>query len=203
MPSVSYIVSAFERPDCLPCCLWSLKIQTDPDFEVIVADNALDWRVQLQHQRAVEALGDSRFRHCNTAKQSTDQAWDSYWSAEWAVKHETRGAWICLPSDDSYYVPVFQQVMLTKARLDKLQLVYCDMLYDRRLAGKYKVLNTAPAPEFIDKTGFLVARDAWIGFPTKRQRWPGPSICDGQMIQELVRRGVPHGKVDEVLCVHN
>ena len=29
------------------------------------------------------------------------------------------------------------------------------------------------------------------------------SDCDGEMIAEIVRRGVRHGKVDEVLCVHN
>jgi len=201
-PRVTYIVSAFNRPERLPCVLWSLKVQTDPDFEVIVADNARTSELQEAHFEIVSSLADPRFRHHNTAFYPTP-AWDCYWSAEWLfAQGQAKGDWICLPSDDSYYVPVFQEAMLTKARADSLSLVHCDMLYDRRIGKKYQVFKTAPVPRFIDKTGFLLAREAWIGFPAKPQT-PSPSYCDGLMIEELVRRGIRHGHVDEVLCVHN
>ena len=203
-PKATYIVSAYNRPECLPCCLWSLKVQSDPDFEVIVANNAMDWQAQLEHLNVVQSLNDPRFRHVNTAKfSSRSPAWDCYWAAEWIFTHEARGEWICLPSDDSYYVPVFQQAMLEAAAHNRWQFVYSDMLYDRRLSGRYDRLLVEPRRDFIDKTGFLLHRNAWIGFPTKPTETPGPSSCDGEMAAELVRRGVAHGRVPEILVCHN
>ena len=203
MPRVTYIVSAFDRPNCLPCVLWSLKVQTDPDFEVIVADNALTPGLQILHTYLVNSLQDSRFRHVNTAQHKSSPAWDCYWSAEWIVEHEAKGEWICLPSDDSYYVPIFQEAMLAKARTHSLKLVYCEMLYDRRIGGIYSPLDVQPVPCRIDKTGFMLRRDVWIGFPNKPTEGPASSICDGLMIHDLVTRGVRHAKVEEILCVHN
>src|SRR5208337_2687043 len=43
-PHVSYIVSAYDRPDHLGCVLYSIKAQTDQSFEVIVTDNGGDER---------------------------------------------------------------------------------------------------------------------------------------------------------------
>jgi hypothetical protein len=206
MPAVTYIVSAFDRPRFLRGCLASLQVQTDPDFEVMVACNSPDPGMQLVQRDIVEPF-DHRFRFCDTdvmnAGPEGSPAWDCYWSAEWVVGNRAKGEYICLPSDDSYYVPIFQEAMLAKARAENLGLVYCDMLYDRRMCGKYGVLEVHPIVDFIDKTGFLVRRDAWIGFPAKNTIELGPSKCDGEMIEELVRRGVRHGKVEEVLVVHN
>jgi glycosyltransferase involved in cell wall biosynthesis len=201
-PRVTYIVSAFDRPDRLACCLWSLKVQTDPDFEVIVADNSTDFAIFLEHSRITNSLADRRFRHCNTSRHANSPGWDCYWSAEWIVEHEAKGEWICLPSDDSYYVPVFQEALLAAAANNNWQLVYCDMLYDRRISGRYSKLEVEPHENAIDKTGFLVHRDVWIGFPDK-PHVPQASACDGMMAAELVKRGVRHGKVSEILAVHN
>ncbi len=203
MPRVTYIVSAFNRPASLPCCLWSLKVQTDADFEVIVADNSIDRNAQLSHERAVHFLDDPRFSRVDTAKRNTSPAWDCYWSAEWVVANCARGEWICLPSDDSYYVPVFQETLLKAATEKRWKFVYCDMLYDRRMHGRYEKLDVQPWRGAIDKTGFLIRRDSWIGFPLKPTDAPRASTCDGDMAAELVKRGVPHGKVNEVLVVHN
>lgn len=201
-PKVTYVVSAFNRPDSLPCCLWSLKVQTDPDFEVIVADNAIDPALQQKHQAVVRSLRDFRFRHVNTASQATCPGWDCYWSAEWIVENVAAGKWICLPSDDSYYVPIFQRALLDAAVRHDWKFVYSDMLYDRRLSGTYSPLKVFPSPCAIDKTGFLVRRDAWIGFPNKPIARPASSCCDGEMAKALADL-VPHGKVPEILCVHN
>ena len=196
---VSYIVSAYDRPDSLPGCLWSLKIQTDQNFEVIVTDNGGTQR----NQDAVAAMNDSRFRYVNTKVVATSPAWDCYWSAEYAVSNLTRGEWICLPSDDSYYVPIFQAAMLAAARAGNWNLVYCDMLYDRKITGRYEKLDVQPTVNHIDKTGFLLRRESWIGFPDKRTDSPGPCDCDGRTIDRLRQSGIRHGKVHETLCVHN
>lgn len=207
MPAVTYIVSAFDRPRFLRCCLASLQVQTDPDFEVIVACNSADPGMQLVQVDIVNHL-DNRFSFVDTdvmnAGERGSPAWDCYWSAEWVVENLAKGEYVCLPSDDSYYVPIFQEAMLAKARAENLGLVYCDMIYDRRFGGKYSVLQVRPLTNYIDKTGFMVRRDQWIGFPAKNTIELAPSDCDGKMIEELVRRrGVQHGKVDEVLVVHN
>jgi glycosyltransferase involved in cell wall biosynthesis len=201
MPKVSYIVSAYNRPASLPCCLWSLKVQTDPDFEVIVADNGLEIAHDIRHQLAVCNLNDPRFRRVDTSN-SENPAWDSYWSAEIAVEHEACGEWLCFPSDDSYYMPIFQEALVKAAEERGWDLVYCDMIYDRRLSGKYATLDVQARVGQIDKTGFLLKREKWIGFPHK-PTVPGFSCADGEMIAQLVASGVKHGKVSEILVVHN
>ena len=201
-PAVTYIVSAYDRPQALRCCLASIQLQIDDDFECVVADNGLQ-RYQGEHARIVAELRDQRFSHVSTAWHSTTPAWDCYWSAEWIMKHGgTTGEFICLPSDDSYYVPLFQEAMLAEARACDLSLVYCDMLYDRRGHGKYHVKAVAPRVCEIDKTCFMLKRNSWIGFPNKPQQ-PISSNCDGEMIVELVSRGIRHGRVAEPLVVHN
>ena len=202
-PKVSYIVSAFDRPTSLPCCLWSLKVQSDPSFEVIVADNALREGLQLRHALAVRQLDDPRFRHVDTSNPA-NCSWDCYWSAEWLVTHgRVKGEWICCPSDDSYYVPIFQEALLDAAGKNGWDLVYSDMLYDRRIGGVYKKLDVEPRRNWIDKTGFFVKRKHWIGFPEKPTTGPQRSSCDGAMIDQLVASGIKHGKVPEILVVHN
>ena len=199
-PAVSYIVSAYDRPQSLRMTLASLQCQTDPDFEVIVADNS-EFQQQA-NRRITEDMRDVRFRHVNTGIHTTSPGWDCYWSAEWVVEHEAKGDYFCFPSDDSYYTPIFQEALLARARESRLDLVYSDMLYDRRRTGKYQVMGVQPVSCAIDKTGFLISRAVWIGFPTKPIERRS-SCADGEMIQEVVARGARHGKVDEVLVVHN
>ena len=202
-PKVTYIVGAFDRPASLPCCLWSLKVQTDPDFEVIVADNSHTLDLQEEHRKIVDSMRDVRFSHRNTAFYPVP-GWDCYWSAEWIVKNgHARGDWLCLPNDDSYYVPIFQEAMLEAATKRGWKFVYSDMLYDRRIGGRYQKLDVAPWRGAIDKTGFLIHRDVWIGFPNKASEKVA-STCDGEMANELVeQRKVRHGKVPEILVVLN
>ena len=200
-PAVSYIVSALARPQWLRCCLASLQVQSDTDFEVIVADNATDDAIVALHELVVQQMGDERFRYIRMTPHMDDARWNCYWSADWIVEHgEAKGQYICLPSDDSYYMPLFQEAMLALARAQDLGLVYCEMVYDRRGHGTYRVLSTYPCYGRIDKTGFMIRRDAWIGFIGKCER---PDDSDGVMIDELMRRGVKYGKVEEILVVHN
>jgi hypothetical protein len=205
MPKVSYIVSAYDRPAALCCCLASLALQTDFDFEVIVADNAPTFQQQVFNDTVVMHLADSRFRHLDTTVAKTCAGWDCYHSAEiangWA-----HGEWLCFPSDDSYYMPTFQEKLLSAASAHGWGLVYCDMIYDGRGAGncgQYHYVDVSPRVSRIDKTGFLVRRELFTGFPGKPSAAPGPSAADGLLVEDLVRRGVPHGKVGEPLMVHN
>jgi hypothetical protein len=202
MSKVTYVVSAFDRPWHLRCCLASLQVQTDPDFMVIVADNGNDV-TQAEHFRVVQSF-DSRFVHLDSRHYDISPGWDCYWSADWVVEHYVSSPWVCLPSDDTYYVPVFQETLLKYAEERDLQLVYCEMLYDRRGSadGRYHLCNVAASPGRIDKVGFMVKREVWQPHPQK-PLVPGPTMCDGWFIEQVVNSGIRHGKVDEPLVVHN
>jgi len=211
MPKVSYIVSAYDRPEMLRCCLASLAVQTDGDFEVLVADNAPTFKQQVLNDTAAMHLNDGRFRHYDTDCVKTCAGWDCYHSAEYVARHWAKGEWVCFPSDDSYYVPIFQEVMLYQANGLGRDMVYCDWLCDRRGhgegfgPGRYHWVNAEAKISRIDKTGFLVKRALFvdIGFPGKNMDEVKPCAADGELIEGLVRRGVPHCKVNEILMVHN
>ncbi len=213
MPKVTYVVSAYNRPEMLRCCLSSLAVQTDRDFEVIVADNASAFEMTQQHQEIVDDLRDSRFRRCDTNWVKTCAGWDCYHSAEYVAKNWAKGDWLCFPSDDSYYVPTFQQTMLYCAEKNGWDLVYCDIIRNddsvdgRKVTGAqgdyYFNWNVAPAVGGIDKTGFFVRRPFFSDFPGKATDTPIPTVCDGLFVERAVKNGVRHGKAEGILAVHN
>lgn len=207
-PNVSYIVSAYNRPAHLGCVLYSLKAQTDPSFEVIVTDNG----GLSENKQVVEKLDDERFRYIDTSKASgiqTSPAWDCYWSGEYGGAL-SKGKWLCFPSDDGYYVPVWQEKMMRLAKENDLEFVFSDMLLDRP-AGPYldppvqtqNVLVTKMLFCCLDKTGFMIKREKWIGWPTKPEDTFRGSAADGEMVDIVRRNGIRFGKLNEVLCVHN
>ena len=196
--NITYLISAYNRPDHLACCLYSLKIQTDRDFEAIVVDNSTHSQAIARNREAVHNLLDHRFhyRHVGTP--------GAYHAIEAAIPLAT-GDYLCFPSDDSYYVPTFAHALLTAARSTTppnppYDLVYSDMLYDERMFGdRYDVLTVYPRLGSIDKTGFILARHKFQPFPDK-----GPNSCsDGYLIDKLIREGITHTKVPGVFVVHS
>jgi glycosyltransferase involved in cell wall biosynthesis len=197
-PRVSYIVSCYNRPDLLPIVLYSLKVQTDDEFEVIVTDNAPDKKTQNEHRKVVASLKDKRFRHVVTAGKT--KVSDCYWSAEYGAK-SAKGDWLCFPCDDCYYVPEFQERMLEIAALYAWKLVLCDAVY-RYNTKRYAVLNMRPNLGVAAKSSFIVARDKFPGFSLKPST-SAPCAADAAMINSLVGDGVPYGTVQDVMVVHN
>lgn len=182
----------------LPVVLHCLAAQTLEDFEVIVTDNS-DPEVQRRNHRSIAHLEDARFCHFDTSHLPVN---DCYWAAEWAALHECAGNFLCFPSDDSYYVPCFAEVVLGAAERNNWDLVYCNMVYDARFNGQcYTPVNVQPMVNSIDKTGFIVRRSWFEGFPGKVSS--GPCKADGLLIESLLSRGIRHGKVSDVLMVHN
>lgn len=186
---VSFILSAFNRPTHLICALASLAIQTRP-HEIIVTDNSDDPEAKKRQNEAARDFGASWIdthiqgaRHC-------------YESAELAAPLAT-GDWLAFPSDDGYYVPGYSDTMLKAAAAGRWDLVYCDLIYDPRMGGRYGVLRVEPRLRHIDKTCFMVKRDKFEGFPDRGV------FGDGHLIESLVGRGLRHGKAPGVLLVHN
>lgn len=195
LPTISYIVSAYDRPAFLTACLASLACQTEPS-ETIVCINSQKHLVKAH----VEICKHFRVRYELTGSRAPN----GYFSSELVLK-KTSGEWFCFPSDDSLYVPCFSDLMIRAAREHKYDFVYCDMVYDpMRLVqrkGRYGVLRSQPKVGHIDKTNFIVKREWFTGWPGKRIEGGSPS--DGLLAEDLVRRGARHGKPEGILVVHN
>ena len=184
---ISFIVSAYDRPDYLRCCLASLALQTRP-HEILVACNSDTHEMYAAH--------------LDVAVQFHVPIWPTtggcYNASNEIAEHYAEGDWLCFPSDDSYYVPRFSEIMLATAEAASWDFVYCDMLYDRHPEGLYRVMNAQPRTCAIDKTNFLVKRAVFRGFPPHESDWR-----DGALAEQLVAEGVRHGKAPGVLVVHN
>jgi glycosyltransferase involved in cell wall biosynthesis len=192
-PDISFIVSCYDRPDMLRCCLASLAVQTHKNFEVIVTDNAPKASEnQLSHEGLCNAVG---------AKYINTEATGCYHSAEMGALLAS-GTFVNFPSDDSYYMPTFAEEMLKAAWEQSLEMVFCEMVYNGRWPSEsYHLMGTAPCLNHIDKTGFLIRRDKFYGFPDKGEG--GYCAADGLLIDRLVREGIKHNKVHGILAVHN
>lgn len=195
MPKISYIVSTYNDTESLPCCLWSLRAQTDQDFEVIIADNSETMKMRTAIYDAAKAIF-PRVRYVACSQPECFHAAN-------LVAQEARGEFLCFPSDDSYYMPVFGEEMLRAA--SDADFVMCHMVYDGRCGqGGYRSIPQQPKRFWCDKTGFIIRRDKFPGFPNivvKGNRME--MSADGEMAELLVSQGVSWKVIPDVLCVHN
>ena len=194
---ISLIVSTFNDTENLTCCLMSLASQTYKDMEIIVANNstelsAIDYPQELWDFCDRKSLDLPFLRNVLTGYS------EPYEAAEEAMNY-AKGDWIGFPSSDGYYMPIYLEAMMNKVGETGADFVYCDLIYDRRAGGKYKVMASQLRLGAIDKTNFLMKRSMFKEFPEKS---PG-SFSDWYMIERLIQAGAKTAKVDEVLVVHN
>lgn len=186
----SFIVSAYDRQDHLACLLYSLKVQTERDWEVIVTDNSPDAINLWVAQELAEE--DSRFGYLSTKRA------DCYEAANRAVESAT-GQYLCFPSDDGYYTPQFLEVMYAAG--EGADLVYCDAVYGGNGCPYPCLLDAAPVAGRIDKGGFLLKRELFPGFQ-------GPfgvdRAADAWLIERIAQTpGARVVKAPGILWVHN
>jgi glycosyltransferase involved in cell wall biosynthesis len=199
-PDISYIVSAFNRPELLPVCLWSIKAQSHQDFEVIVTDNATDPSIAAKHKAIVESIKDDRFKYIKTAGKI--KVSDCFWAAEYAVKHHAHGRWYCFPCDDTYYAPEFAQRMLAAAYTNNWEFVLCGMPIVGPAAGgaAYRIWES-PIHRSI-KTAFIVKAKRFVAFEDKPHKSMAAN-ADYAFGCQMQRDGVRTGIVNEPMMVHN
>lgn len=116
---------------------------------------------------------------------------------------DTKSEWLCFPNDDSYLMPFYSRIMMKEANANGWDLVYCDCVYDPRMAkGHYTVFEVSPVAGRIDKICVMVRRKAFKEFPCidHPQFW---TMADGLFVRQLVKDGVAHGKCPGVQAVHN
>ena len=201
---ISFIVSAYKRPEMLRTCLSSIAAQTYTDWEAIVTDNT-PWTEQWKNV-AVGHLIDKRIKHLDTGYKVPDPSASNpevrhtkclYTAAELGVE-QASGEWLAFPNDDTAYPPVFAERMIEHAERHGLDLVYCDLV----LGGPdiaYHFLEVRPWPCSCDKTAFIVKAKWFEGFPNKERY----SVADGLLLESLVQLGIKHGRLAECLIVHN
>ncbi len=202
MPRISFIVGCFERPGKLRTCLASLIDQTFSDIEIVVTDNSKN-PVEIEKIKELCTV-DPRIRyewtHERALKNFPRVGIPSLYDAAEEGIAATTGEWLCFPNCDSYYPPVFAERLLRYADENSLQFVFCDFVQGRPDMN-YHYFFARPEGCLIDKTCFMVKRD-W--FPAE---WPGKvelyGVADGVLVNELVAKGIRHGRLAEVLCVHN
>lgn len=168
--------------------LQSLILQKNITSEILVSNNSGSARI-------------SDICQMFEVKEIRNDEPECYSATNLLAKH-ARGRFLCFPSEEDYYTPVFGRKLLAHARRFRLQLVYCDCIYDSRYIGSYEVMRVQPIIGHIDKGGFLVKRELFKGWPDTPIAGE-PALCDGKMIEHLRGDGISFGKIPEVLWVHN
>lgn len=201
---ISFIVVAFENTNSLRTCLSSLVDQTiDPSqVEIIVCDNSIDMGPALRNKEL--CLMDPRIQYLWTEPNTKVERPGirhrrCLYTATEIGAEKSDGDWLCFPNADSYYARSFVERMFAKAAQDYLEFVYCDIVLGRH-DRPYHPRSCTPASCNIDKTNFLIRRDWFPGFTKK---WENYELADGLMVDDVVAKGIRHGKVDECLVTHN
>lgn len=203
VPDVTYIVSAYNRPLMLPVCLWSIRGQTHQNFELIVTDNAIDNGIAAQHEAAVKAMHDPRFRYVRTADKI--KVSDCYYAAEWAIANMARGTWLCFPCDDTYLMPEFASRLLAAAFQHGWEFVYCKQVVVGPVASGgagYYLWNMDLVRMMTLKTSFLIRTTSFPGFAAKPNE-SLPAAADYYLGMQMQARGAKIGSVDQIMVVHN
>jgi glycosyltransferase involved in cell wall biosynthesis len=195
-PRVSFIVSAYHRPAALRCCLSCLVLQSETSWEAIVMDNSTD-PAMIEANRA-HCRMDPRIRHFSSVENQVTLL-NCYYASEYAVEKLAAGDWVGFPSDDSLYTPYYASKLLHLADQANLELVYSNLVMEG--PDNNGVLDCEARVCMLDKTNFLVKRSRFIPWPAKHPEGLG-SCSDGELIAELVRQGIRHGKVPQLLAVH-
>ena len=202
-PRLSFIITAHNRPKALRTCLSSLIQQTREDWEAIVMDNSEPGPLAAEHFELSEM--DKRIsykwirdRTAISSPKPLIHSHSLYLATEIGIARTT-GEWLAFPNDDSYYCPWYVERMLESAIANAWDLVYCDLVGGSAKGGHY-LLTASPQLCSIDKTNFLMRRQWFTGFPADPDDYPQ---ADGLMVEDLVRRGIRHGHVPQILVVHN
>jgi len=197
MPELEFVVATYNRPAALRTCLSSLVQQTR-QCRIVVVDNSPTHELQTFDRQLCNSLGVIHYdTHEFTKISGAIHEYDLYKATEIGV-HRLSAPWLCFPNDDSYYVPWFAERMLAHAKEKELDLVYCDFVAGG--PGGHWLMQSAPHLCQIDKTNFIIRREFFGGFNADAENYPQ---ADGLMIVDTVGRGARHGRLDQILCVHN
>jgi hypothetical protein len=170
-------------------------VQTHRNIEVIVTDNAEGHCFKTLNKKVCDDYFLGNVTYINTALPSC------YHSAEVGAEM-AKGRFVVFPSDDSYYCPVFAEVMLKAMDERELDLLLCGVVYNGRWPDEpYHLMDVAARLNHVDKTSFMLKCSLFPGFPDKGDG--GSCAADGLLIDRLVAGGIRHDVINDILVVHN
>jgi Glycosyltransferase like family 2 len=184
-PLVSIVVPTRDRPDFLRWCLAAAAAQTDPDFEVIVCDNAVSTPVS----DVVRAVDDARFRYLPPPDRplSMTDNWERAVAA-------ARGHYVAVTSDKMALDASAVAAMRSAASLDTEVLSWSNSAYQpinesRDLGPGYFLAAQQSAPSEYSLQAALERR---LSFSVRRDR-QGVDYFRGKIVfgayrQDLLER---------------
>lgn len=199
-PDISFVVSAFDDPVSLAACLWSLAGQNHKNMEILVTDNTESAAISAAHRKVVKQVSDAavNIRYEKTAHRIPTS--DPYHSAEWGARNVS-GAFVCFPCDDCYYVPQFTQRMIGAAYRNGWKFVECGVIGGPEMTGVPVYL---PMEWRTIKSNFVVELKTFLelGFAGKSKISAG-SAADQYFGYQIRTKGLPWGKLSDIMVVHN
>ncbi|OHB81172.1 MAG: hypothetical protein A2W31_05010 [Planctomycetes bacterium RBG_16_64_10] len=187
---VSLSIAAFKRPKTTFALLASLIAQTYENWEALVvhSDPGPETRA------VVEWLGDPRIKFMEVPRASE---FDYCAHCRVAGFQAATGEWCGTTNDDNLFAPVYFEWLLSAAKRDGADFVYCNMSHS--ITG-WSAFNTSLMIGGIDAAGWLCRTEI-----VKRTPWPAPwHGSDGQfVVQRLVPQCKKITKVPAWLWIHN
>jgi len=201
-PLLSWIIGSFNRPNSMRTCLSSIIDQTFTDWEAIVTDNSDDpmCRAKIELLCRMDPRIRYEWTHDNALTNFPRVGIPSlYDAAEIGVKMTT-GKYLMFPNCDSIYAKYFAERVIPFAEEGNFELVICNFIQGRP-DMPYFYFDAYPEACRCDKTAYLIRRER---FP---EQWPGKidmyGVADGLLVNDLVAKGIRHGKFDQLMIVHN
>lgn len=201
MKSLFIGVVAYQRPEALHVLLRSLLAQTNQDFFCKVYHDGYDPKIEL----ILRAYRDEYPEQIDFEFTPTRYNDFGHSLRQMAI-NDAQGDYLLITNDDNYYVPVFIENMIARARKDDSDLVLCDMVHSYDRPGRrdqipYNFFETFPRKFNID-VGAMVARTEiakLVGWRDLR------SVGDGTYCDDIVasKDHIKISKVSQILFVHN
>lgn len=201
-PAVSAIVGSYNRPGRMRTFLACLVDQVFTDWEAVVTDNSddADCRRKIEELCAIDPRIRYEWTHDQALTNFPRVSIPSLYDAAEIGVGMTTGRYIWVPNDDTYACPWFLSRMLEFGEPQGLEFIYCDFVQGRPDVPHHYFFSR-PEGCIIDKTVYLIKRE-WFPIP-----WPGKielyGVADGVLVNELVAKGIKHGRLAQVLVVHN
>lgn len=198
---ISFIIATYNRPDYLAILLWSIKNQTSKDWEVIVMDEG-------ENQSVVDMANDKRIKRYTFERiEMTDGRGSCGILPKNAGVKYAKGEYLCFPSEDTYYVPIFVEEMLKQS--ENLDIVMCNFLYGvnewKNKPQNYSVIQAYPSVGSIDTCNYIIKPKIYLKYPFTKfiSNKIQLGFADGLVPKTAVENGASWKAINQVLVVHN
>lgn len=195
---ISFICSTYQSPNFLIGLINSLLCQTDPDFECLIMDEG-------DNKQYVP--NDLRFKHYHF-----DRIWMKHTDgrnrgslgllpSDKGIELAT-GDFVCFPCEDIYYAPKFNELMKLASKQHRADFVHCDFVFGLE---NYTYRKSEPSVGLISRCNWIVKKDkiGQLRFANFMATPQMMGIADGLFVEHLIKSGIKHVNISNILMVYN